>query len=151
MTCWSLSFYPQPLLNYRRRSTEGLAVDFSLLNVLGFFSYTTSCTAFLYSSTIRSQYAHRHPASPEPTVRFNDLAFAVHALLMCFVTYSQFFPKLWGFEVNRRQKSSRAVLGIFWGCIIGVLFVIGVVMFMGNDGGSDPNSWAWIDVVSGGI
>jgi len=33
--CWSLSFYPQMLLNYRRRSTSGTTVDFPLINCLG--------------------------------------------------------------------------------------------------------------------
>lgn len=32
---WSLSFYPQPLLNYHRKSTSGTTVDFPLVNVLG--------------------------------------------------------------------------------------------------------------------
>lgn len=32
---WSASFYPQPLLNWRRRSTTGTTVDFPLINVLG--------------------------------------------------------------------------------------------------------------------
>lgn len=33
--CWSASFYPQPLLNARRRSTSGTTTDFPVLNVLG--------------------------------------------------------------------------------------------------------------------
>lgn len=33
--CWSASFYPQPLLNFRRRSTSGTTVDFPLINCLG--------------------------------------------------------------------------------------------------------------------
>lgn len=32
---WGLSFYPQALLNYRRKSTTGTTVDFPFLNVLG--------------------------------------------------------------------------------------------------------------------
>ena len=32
---WSASFYPQPLLNWRRRSTTGTTVDFPFINVLG--------------------------------------------------------------------------------------------------------------------
>lgn len=32
---WSLSFYPQALLNWRRQSTSGTTVDFPLLNILG--------------------------------------------------------------------------------------------------------------------
>lgn len=33
--CWSASFYPQALLNWRRASTSGTTVDFPFLNVLG--------------------------------------------------------------------------------------------------------------------
>lgn len=32
---WSASFYPQPLLNFSRRSTSGTTVDFPLVNILG--------------------------------------------------------------------------------------------------------------------
>jgi cystinosin len=146
--CWSVSFYPQPILNFRRRSTQGLAIDFPVCNTLGFAAYTISTAAFLFSSTIRSQYAFRHPASPEPTVRFNDFAFAAHALLLCVITYSQFFPKLWGFKVGARQRSSRVVLGVFWGSIVAILTIIAIVRTQGHDGGYDPEGWAWIDVVS---
>lgn len=146
--CWSVSFYPQPILNFRRRSTQGLAIDFPVCNTLGFAAYTISTAAFLFSSTIRSQYAFRHPLSSEPTVRFNDFAFAAHALLLCVITYSQFFSRLWGFKVGARQRSSRVVLGVFWGSIVAVLTMIAIVRTQGRDGGYDPESWAWIDVVS---
>lgn len=33
--CWSLSFYPQPVLNRRRKATSGTTIDFPLLNVVG--------------------------------------------------------------------------------------------------------------------
>lgn len=33
--CWSASFYPQPLLNFHRRSTSGTTVDFPLINCVG--------------------------------------------------------------------------------------------------------------------
>lgn len=32
---WSLSFYPQPLLNWQRRSTSGTTADFPTLNIIG--------------------------------------------------------------------------------------------------------------------
>ena len=38
---WSASFYAQPLLNLRRRSTEGFLVDYPLLNVFGFACYVS--------------------------------------------------------------------------------------------------------------
>lgn len=33
--CWSASFYPQLILNLRRKSTSGTIVDFPFINVLG--------------------------------------------------------------------------------------------------------------------
>ena len=146
--CWSLSFYPQALLNFKKKSTLGLAIDFTALNVLGFVAYTTTNAAFLFSSTIRAQYAARHPVSPEPTVRFNDFVFAAHALVLCIVTYSQFFTRIWGFKVGKRQRSSRVVLGIIYGSLLAVLFLIVLVRFKGRDHGYDASGIAWIDVVS---
>jgi uncharacterized protein with PQ loop repeat len=85
-TAWTVSFFPQAMLNVQRKTTHGLMPDFPLLNVFGFSCYTLSTFLFLYSDTIRSQYAARHPASPEPTVRFNDLAFGSIGLGMSIVT-----------------------------------------------------------------
>jgi cystinosin len=124
-----------------------LAIDFSGLNLLGFTAYTISTAAFLWSPTIRDQYARRHPVSPEPTVRFNDFAFAAHAFALCLVTYSQFFPSVWGFDVSWRQRPSRVVLGIIFGSIVGALCVIALVLFSHAQDGA-PARWEWIDVVS---
>ncbi|KAI9817995.1 MAG: hypothetical protein M1832_004516 [Thelocarpon impressellum] len=143
--CWSLSFYPQPILNYRRRSTVGLAIDFPTINVLGFFAYAVSTAAFLYSPLIRAQYAARNPVSPEPTVRPNDLAFAVHAVVLSVLTYSQFF--CWGLKRERGQRVSNPILGIVVGCVLGVGLVVFLVATRGVDGGRDASGWAWIDVI----
>lgn len=34
------------------------------------------------------------------------------------------------------------------GCVVGVTFMVGLVVVKGSDGGRDPDSYAWIDVVS---
>jgi cystinosin len=84
-TCWGVSFYPQLIVNIRRKSVTGLALDYFALNVLGFTCYTVSSILFLFSPAVRDEYAQRHPNSPEPTVRWNDLAFAVsHPKLLLF-------------------------------------------------------------------
>ena len=124
----------------------GLAIDFPTLNVLGFSCYTVSTAAFLYSPAIQSQYAYRHPDAPETTVRFNDFLFAAHGAVLCVIIYSQFFPRLWGFTVGKRQRASRVVLGIFWGGVLGIL-VVTLLARYGADAGYDPAGWAWIDVV----
>ncbi|KAI9664025.1 MAG: hypothetical protein M1821_007516 [Bathelium mastoideum] len=145
--CWSISFYPQPLLNWRRKSTTGVAVDFPCANVPAFLAYTISTFVFLYSPSIRSQYAFRHPQAPYPTVRFNDLAFAVHALVLSIITYSQFWPSLWRFKAGRGSSATKPVLGVIWGAIGGALAVAVIVLFKGQDFGSDPARWAWIDEI----
>ncbi|CAF9921884.1 MAG: hypothetical protein HETSPECPRED_004663 [Heterodermia speciosa] len=143
---WSLSFYPQPILNYRRRSTQGTTPAFPTLNVLGFLAYSISTAAFYGSPLIRAQYAARNPLSPEGTVRFNDLAFAIHGLILCVVTLSMFSQKLWDFKQGQ-ERVGRCIWGITVGCVVGMLWVVGVVLGKGKDWGRDPLGWAWIDVI----
>jgi len=142
-----MSFYPQPLLNYQRRSTSGLTVDFPLLNVLGFACYTTYTGALLFNRSIRKEYATRHPTSPEPTVRVNDFAFALHALVICIVTYTQFWSSLWRFQQLEGKRASRVVQGIFCGSIAS----LAVVALMAAGSSRDLaglKTWSAIDVVS---
>ncbi|KAJ5921666.1 hypothetical protein N7454_009140 [Penicillium verhagenii] len=145
--CWSASFYPQPISNVKRGSTAGTSIDFPSINCLGFLCYTIYNGAFLYSPVIRSQYAARHPLSEEPTVRFNDLAFAVHAVILSVVVYTQFWPIIWGLQVSRFQRISRPMAGLFWGSVLAPVIVIWIVLSKSPDGGYDPSAWAWIDVI----
>ncbi|KAE8383966.1 PQ loop repeat-domain-containing protein [Aspergillus alliaceus] len=145
--CWSASFYPQPITNFQRSSTFGLAIDFPTINVLGYICYTGYTAAFLYSPAIRRQYAARYPRSEESTVRFNDFVFAVHAVILSIITYTQFWPIVWGFNVSRFQRVSKPVAGMFWGCVVAVTILIFIVLGQSPDGGYDPSTWAWIDVV----
>ncbi|KKK12159.1 hypothetical protein P175DRAFT_0432566 [Aspergillus ochraceoroseus IBT 24754] len=145
--CWSASFYPQPIDNYRRKSTTGLAIDFPTINVLGFVCYAVYTATFLWSPVIRRQYAARHPASEEPTVRFNDFAFALHAVVLSSIVYSQFWPRIWGFRVSRFQTVSKPVAGLFWGSFVAVAVVVCLVLVKSPNEGYDPSSWAWIDVI----
>ncbi|KAL4884337.1 PQ loop repeat-domain-containing protein [Aspergillus karnatakaensis] len=147
MVCWSASFYPQPIHNYRRKSTIGLAIDFPTINVLGFVCYTVYTGTFLYSPVIRHQYAARHPLAQEPTVRFNDFAFALHAVVLSALVYTQFWPSIWGFKVSRFQRVSKPIAGLFWGSFVAVAVVICIVLAKSPDDGYEPSSWAWIDVI----
>ncbi|GAB7358404.1 hypothetical protein MBLNU230_g2473t1 [Neophaeotheca triangularis] len=144
---WSLSFYPQPLLNFRRKTTQGLTPDFPLLNVYGFSCYTISTSLFLFSPTIRAQYASRHPASPNPTVRINDLAFGAHAVILCIVVYSQFWPRLWGWPKSSgvQRHANRLTLGLLWGGLLVIAATTAIVAGSGN--AASVNGWGWIDVV----
>ncbi|KAI9724784.1 MAG: hypothetical protein M1812_000060 [Candelaria pacifica] len=147
VACWSASFYPQPIHNYCRGSTYGLAIDFPIINILGFVTLTISNAVFLYSPLIREQYAYRNPLSPYPTVRFNDLAFAAHGVFMTCLAYTQFWSIVWGFKVDKRQRVSMPVLGIAFGSLVGIGVVCMIIALRGNDGGNDSSGWAWIDAI----
>lgn len=83
-------------------------------------------------------------------MQFNDIAFAVHGLLLCFVTTSQYlYPRAWGFTPNAGNRPSRFILGIFFGCVAGVAAVILIVL---NSPERDStrkavSSWVWLDAI----
>lgn len=45
--CWSASFYSQPLLSWRRKSTSGTTVDFPLINTFGTY-YSAQPKSLVY-------------------------------------------------------------------------------------------------------
>ena len=99
---WSVSFYPQVVLNYTRKSTIGLSQDFCLLNLIGCSCYMIYNCAFFYSESIQDQYRDKHNGN-DNTVASNDVAFSINAFTMTFVTFSQILyydyrrarPSLW--------------------------------------------------------
>ncbi|KAI1466477.1 PQ loop repeat-domain-containing protein [Daldinia caldariorum] len=143
---WSLSFYSQPLLNIRRKSTSGTTVDFPFINTLGFLAYLIYNTLFYSSSVIRHQYALRHN-NHTPTVAVNDIVFAAHAFIICLILTTQYFlPALWGFDRAPGTRPSRLILGVASGSFLAVAIIILVVLSTPSD--SDPKtSWTWLDVV----
>lgn len=143
MLCWTASFYPQPILNCRRKSTRGFSIDFALLNILGMTSYAIHNLVFYLSPVVREQYAHRHPIQPVPTVQLNDVAYAVHGAVITAVIYSQFYPRVWRFPPVRGVRSTWWTLALFWGCSAVVVLAALVVTVR-------PASvaWEWLDVVS---
>lgn len=78
--CWSSSFWPQLIVNWRRKSVEGLSFDFTVLNVLGFACYTQFNLALFLSPAVRAEYSKRFDTADIP-VELNDVVFGVHALL----------------------------------------------------------------------
>lgn len=154
--CWSLSFYPQPILNFRRKSTSGTTVDFPLINCLGFLAYLVSNTAFYYSPVIREQYAARHDGHT-PAVAFNDIAFAAHALVLSILTTSQYLlPSAWSFAPSQGNKPSRFIAGTALGCVAGVAAVTALVLLgagdtaaapPGSSSSSSSGGWCWLDAV----
>ncbi|KAM4056080.1 PQ loop repeat domain-containing protein [Hirsutella rhossiliensis] len=151
--CWSASFYPQPLLNFRRRSTSGTTVDFPFINVLGFAAYLFSNLAFYYSPVIRDQYAARNHGLT-PTVQFNDITFALHALVLSLVTVSQYLARpAWGFAPSTGTRPSRFIAGVSAGCLLALVTIYVVVATAAAQGAPSASSvdpatdWCELDLV----
>ncbi|KAJ1840744.1 hypothetical protein LPJ73_006334, partial [Coemansia sp. RSA 2703] len=113
---WSVSFYPQLILNYRRKSVSGLSIDFLVYNVYGFACYAASNTAFYFSASIDEEYAKRHSGHGN-LVRPNDLFFSYHALLLSVLTFGQTFL----YPRARNQRASPLALSFFLSTSLGLL------------------------------
>lgn len=87
---WTTSFFPQILLNYRRRSVQGLSFDFLVLNVFGFACYSIFNATMLGSAEIREEYRRRN-GGHSPAVHVNDLMFSLLAATCASVTGIQAF------------------------------------------------------------
>jgi cystinosin len=72
---WSISFYPQIILNFRRRSVLGLNFDFLALNILGHSCYSIFNLSLYISTNIQQQYYATHPHGVLP-VLLNDVKFS---------------------------------------------------------------------------
>ncbi|KHN94602.1 cystinosin [Metarhizium album ARSEF 1941] len=146
--CWSASFYPQLILNLRRKSTSGTTVDFPFINVIGFVAYLVSNASLYYSPVIRSQYAARHN-NLDPTVQFNDIVFALHASVISTVTLSQYLLRSsWGFARSAGGRPSRIIVGVALGSLLGVFGIFLVVVSAAAKGPVDPAmDWCELDVI----
>ena len=56
-----------------------------------------------------------------------------------------FWGPLWGFQQQRGQKISKAVMGIGFGCIFGVVWVIALVL-IGERDFLVHSRWEWLDL-----
>ncbi|XP_064479402.1 cystinosin-like [Ornithodoros turicata] len=85
---WSVSFYPQIYINWRRQSVVGLNFDYVGLNITGFLCYTIYNCGLYFAPKIQEEYLERHPFGIIP-VELNDVVFAVHGSAITAVTIVQ--------------------------------------------------------------
>jgi len=121
---WSVSFYPQLLANYRRRTTRGLSPDFCALNVLGFACYATYNVAMYGSPYIHKLYRERYGNDAEITVQSNDVAFAVHAFLLASLTLFQI-----GYYDGFRSQTPSRFIGKVLLAVISLILAFPIVIY----------------------
>merc|ERR1712126_34928 len=79
---WSISFYPQIIENFRRKSVIGLNFDFLSLNVVGFTLYGLYNIGLFWIDSVQEEYLSRHPRGVIPVLA-NDVFFPIHAVFAC--------------------------------------------------------------------
>ncbi|CAG2104042.1 unnamed protein product [Medioppia subpectinata] len=87
---WSVSFYPQMWINYKRKSVVGLNFDFVGLNITGFLFYSFFNCGLFFSRLIQDQFEELNPRSVIP-VELNDVVFALHAVFATAIVIIQCF------------------------------------------------------------
>ncbi|KAL7581083.1 hypothetical protein ACA910_005886 [Epithemia clementina (nom. ined.)] len=114
---WSISFYPQVVTNFRRRTTAGLSVEFCSLNVLGFTCYSIFNVALYSSVTVQDLYRQRNGPDASIPVQSNDVAFAIHALALSSITLLQILH----YDGIRAREISPFIL-----TLIATILVVGI-------------------------
>ncbi|XP_024836150.1 cystinosin isoform X4 [Bos javanicus] len=85
---WSVSFYPQVITNWRRKSVVGLSFDFVVLNLMGFVAYSVFNIGLFWVPSIKEQFLLKYPNGVNP-VDSNDVFFSLHAVALTLVVIVQ--------------------------------------------------------------
>eukprot|EP01134_Creolimax_fragrantissima_P001987 CFRG1987T1 len=105
---WSVSFYPQCIDNYRRKSVAGLSFDFVYLNLMGWICYAIYNVGLYSVPVLRNEYLEKYPGSDIP-VKTNDVFFAIHAFLL---TAFQLFYQMNIYDSGGQYLSRSAKFGL---------------------------------------
>jgi cystinosin len=108
---WSICMYPLLFTNLRTQSTTGVSLEFTILNLCGWAFYTTYLSALFFNPHIQQLYMQRfhHGSSVKP----NDIAFSVHALLLALVQLGQYFLyNLRDSDKRRKENRRKQVCGL---------------------------------------
>ncbi|KAL5717859.1 hypothetical protein ACHQM5_010817 [Ranunculus cassubicifolius] len=128
---WSFSFYPQVILNFRRKSVVGLNFDFLILNLTKHSSYLIYNAVLFFSSTVQKQYHEKYGAEEMIPVAANDVAFSIHAVLLTAFTLFQVF--IYERGTQKVSKISFAITFVAWVSAAICVFVAW-----------PSNSWLWL-------
>ncbi|XP_038069200.1 cystinosin-like [Patiria miniata] len=85
---WTISFYPQVVLNFQRKSVVGLNFDFLAYNIVGFTAYGLFNIGMFWITHVQDEYQAKNPYGVNP-VLLNDVLFTLHAVAITAVTIFQ--------------------------------------------------------------
>lgn len=128
---WSVSFYPQVILNFRRKSVVGLNLDFVVLNLTKHSSYLIYNASLFFSSTVQRQYREKFGFDEMIPVAANDVAFSTHAVLLSIFTLFQVV--IYDRGNQRVSKTATVIVFAAW-------FAAAICIFVAIP----RHSWLWL-------
>jgi len=140
---WSASFYPQVVLNCKRRSVIGLSFDYQLLNLVGFCFYFAFNALLFWNPRVKEEYAEAHSGHGS-AVRLNDVIFSGHASLITAITLLQIclywdYPRL-----DRWDRCLRIVVVSFLTVVLGMAIVLATVIAVQSEQLMNWASYLWL-------
>lgn len=109
---WSISFYPQVILNYRRKRVVGLNFDFVVLNLTKHSSYLIYNVSLYFSKAVQLQYYEKFGFDQMIPVAANDVAFSIHAVLL--TAFLLFQIAIYDRGAQKVSKISIGIVSVVW-------------------------------------
>ncbi|KAL7232697.1 hypothetical protein ACSBR2_010664 [Camellia fascicularis] len=128
---WSISFYPQIIMNFRRKSVVGLNFDFVVLNLTKHSSYLIYNASLFFSSVVQDQYRQKYGLDQMIPVAANDVAFSTHAVLVTAFTLFQI--AIYDRGNQKVSKTCIAIVSVAWLAAAVCVFVA-----------LPSHSWLWL-------
>ncbi|XP_006922260.2 cystinosin isoform X1 [Pteropus alecto] len=126
---WSISFYPQVITNWSRKSVVGLSFDFVILNLMGFMAYSVFNIGLFWVPHVEEQFFLKYPNGVNP-VESNDVFFSLHAVALTLVVLVQCFL----YERGNQRVSWPAigflVLLLLFALVIMIMATVGVTTWL---------------------
>ncbi|KAM6573264.1 hypothetical protein CsatA_017344 [Cannabis sativa] len=129
--CWSLCFYPQVILNFRRKSVVGLNFDFIVLNLTKHTSYLIYNATLYFSSTVQNQYFQKYGFGQMIPVAANDVALSIHVTLLTIILL---------FQISIYERGDQTISKIALLIVSVVWLFAGVCFFIALQ----TQSWLWL-------
>ncbi|XP_057521408.1 cystinosin homolog [Amaranthus tricolor] len=128
---WSISFYPQVILNFRRKSVVGLNFSFVVLNLTKHTAYLIYNATLYFSSVVQNQYRQKYGHDQMIPVAANDVAFSIHAVVLTAFTLFQIIIYERGNQ--KFSKISLIIVSVAWSAAAVCVFIA-----------LPTHSWLWL-------
>lgn len=132
--CWSVSFYPQIITNYRNNSVVGVSTDGQVISWFNYFCYFISSTSLLWNQDMKEKFTTGQDSDIHISAWSKDLINSMQALLFATVLLYQVIIYR-GFIIN---PISSVTVGLITSIsLVCITYVVGVFIY--------PSVCYWLD------